>query len=276
MLYRIWRVIVAVLTLGIIRLEKSTASARRQAIIDGHVQAVAKARTDLGNIRGAGRQQLRTVTTLEERVRTLTLRKNHFMDELRKASPGTPQAQTSEDKARDVNAELKAAQADLATETAELNRIKAELEKTKAIIKNADRTVKASRAKGERMARRQESAERRKSALEAVASIQGLAGATDELARIDAQLEDDLDMTEGQTETVAELANEEWEEQQLDRNIANSQLDDEFERELAAARVANTDVVDAVLVKPALPSGEERTLELPKRQAVAVASDFDE
>jgi chromosome segregation ATPase len=263
-IYRVWRLFVALITFGIVRLEKNTASMRRQAIIDQHVQQVAAARRDLGTIRGAGRAQQRSVSDLETRVRTLSNRKTYYMDKLKAVDPDSPEAIAHETKARETNTELKAAQTDLAAEQKELDRISAEYHTTKAIIKTAGNTVKQSRAKGERMTRRQESAKRRKGALEAVASIRGLAGATDELAQIDAQLEDELDMVEGQAETTADLAQEEWQEQQLDRTIASQSSDDEFERELAAARGTAADVIDVDTVRPALTAGDpSRTLVLP-------------
>lgn len=261
---RFFRVVFHFLTLGIVKLEKKTASQRRQAIIDEKIQLVAEARRKLGALNGAGRTQARRVSQAEQLVTTLTKRKAHFMSQLVRAPENSPDAQLAEESARRYHRELKDASADLNRERTELQAIYQEYEGAKSLVSAAEKSVAEAKREGERLARRKESAQRRTQILETTASLKGLGGVGEELTEMDRLLREEIDQLEGTAFTTAEHMAEQLAEQELDVTIATSQAEDEFETELREMRSAKV---------PALPeSSSGRVIDVttaPKSESVS-------
>lgn len=238
---RFFRVLLQICTLGIVKLERGTAVQRREAIIDEKVRQVADARKSLGVLNGQGRTQARRVAQAEEKVRTLTSRKTHFMGILRNSPEGSIEAQQAEERARTYHLQLKEATEDLNRERTELQGIHREYEAAKQLVKGAEQSVTEAKRQGERLVRRRETAQRRNELLETTSALRGLDTVGNELAELDRALADDIDGLEGAAYVTAEHMAEQVAEQQLDISIANNQAEDEFEAELQKMRSTPAD-----------------------------------
>lgn len=256
MLRRFFNIVVAVLTLGLVRLEKKTAVARRTAAVDQKARTVAKARSSLGTLGGHARIQAQEVQRLEEELRAATSRKTYFLKQVQSAAPDSPEVAEAKDQARRYHLQVTQITGTLNVARTELQNITREYEQAKALVLSAQSDVQDARKQGQRLERRLETAERRHDLVEATASLRGLGGLGDELSAIDQQLNDQVAQLEGATLVAADLAAAETAERQLDIKIAHAQADEDFERELLAleSQVADAPALDI----PALPTGEVR------------------
>lgn len=252
MLKRFFRVIVAILTLGLVRLEKSTAGARRERLVDEKVQQVAKAREGLGKLQGEVRRQARTVQQLEERKASVERRKAHFLQQLTACQVEAEKASLKA-QALEQHREVATIVAQLNQERGVLAQLTNEYEASKALIRQASSDVKEAKKRGRDLSRRKEAAGRRRQLAETTTSLRGLGGVGDELAVIDDEIESTIDGLEGAAFVAAEVAAESLADRHLDAQIALSQADADFEAELAvadAAKPGETPALAAEVSKP--------------------------
>jgi len=269
---RFFRVIFHYVTLGVVKLEKNTASQRREALIDEKTRQVADARQRLGILNGQGRTQTRRVNEAEKSHKAILARKEHFMNLLKSADPNSAHARDAEAKARQCHLQLKAATEDLNRERNELAVIHREYEMAKALVRTAEATVQEAKRTGERLARAKESASRRNELLETTASLQGLGGLGDELTAMDRQLREEIDQLEGSAFNTAEHMADQLAERHLDLEIAQDQAEDEFEQELNAMRAASG---DGNPVQSLPEPSSERVIDVPAtREPEPVQADF--
>lgn len=258
---RFFRVMLQILTVGMIRFEKGTASQRREAIIDEKIRQVAEARQSLGRLNGAGRTQARRVKQLEEQVAQIQARKTHFLNQLKAAAEGSQAALEAERAARHQHLQLKELNNDLNRERAGLQQITKEYEAAKALVRTAERSVAEAKRQGDRLAQRRESAKRRNELLETTAELQGLGGVANELADMDRLMQEEIDQLEGAAFAQAEHMADQMSERNLDIRIAQSQAEDEFEAELRSMRSTPVDVT-ASPTKALASGGQDRALEV--------------
>lgn len=267
MIKRIWRIFVAVITLGIVRLENKNAQAIRNTIIDEKVAQVAKAEQGLGELAGAVRAQTREVDRLEQEHKTLTQRKTHFLGIVKASAPESPEAAQAKQKALGYHRELAGVTNDLNVARQELTRLANEYEASKQLIVDARSSVKDAKKKGARLAQRQKSAQRREQLVKTTSSLRGFHGVGDDLAALDEQIEAGIDALEGAAFVAADMASQELAERQLDAQIAQTETDAAFEAELAAMEADTSEVIDVdatpVADTPVLPERSESTRELP-------------
>lgn len=265
MIKRIWRIFVAVITLGIVRLENKNASAIRATIIDEKVGQVAQAERGLGELAGAVRSQTREVDRLEKEHRTLTQRKAHFLGVVKASASGSPEATTAKNQALSYHRQLSDVTNDLNVARTELTRLANEYEASKQLIVQARTDVKTAKKKGARQDQRLKSAKRREQLVKTTSSLRGLGGIGDDLAALDDQIESGIDALEGAAFVAADMASNELAERQLDAQIAQQETDAAFEAELAAMEADDSEVVDVspVADTPVLPEKSTSSREVP-------------
>ncbi len=265
MIKRIWRVFIAICTLGLVRLENKNASAIRKTIIDEKVGQVAAAEKGLGDLAGAVRSQTREVDRLEQEHKTLNQRKAHFLGVVKTAAAGSPAAATAKGKALGYHRQLTDVTGDLNSARTELTRLANEYEASKSLIVQARSDVKDAKKKGARQDQRLKSAKRREQLVRTTSSLRGLGGIGDDLANLDDQIEAGIDGLEGAAYVAADMASQELGERQLDAQIAQEDTDAAFEAELAAMEADTSEVIDVdpVLTTPALPASSENTRRAP-------------
>ena len=257
MIKRLWRIFVAIITLGIVRLENKNATAIRNTIIDEKVQQVAKAEQGLGQLAGAVRSQTREVDRLEGEFKTLTQRKTHFMGIVKASTPGSPEASEAKANALRYHRQLTDVTNDLNAARTELSRLANEYEASKQLIVDARSSVKDAKKKGARLAQRQQSAQRREQLVRTTSSLRGLNGIGDDLAQLDEQIEAGIDALEGAAFVAADMASRELAERRLDAQIQQQETDAAFEAELAALDADTSEIVDVEPVRPALTEGDD-------------------
>jgi len=265
MLKRIWRVFIAIITLGLVKLENKNASAIRATIIDEKVGQVAQAEKGLGDLAGAVRSQTREVSRLEGEFNTLTGRKTHFLGVVKANAAGSPEAQAAKTKALSYHRQLTDITNDLNAGRTELTRLANEYEASKQLIVQARTDVKDAKKKGSRQDQRLKSATRREQLVKTTSSLRGLGGIGDDLANLDDQIEAGIDALEGAAFVAADMASQEMGERQLDAQIAQAETDAAFEAELAAMEADDSEVVDVTPVAdtPVLPERSETSREVP-------------
>ena len=106
MLRRAWRLAVMILTFGVVKLEMVNPTATRRQLVDERVREVAKAREGLGVLAGAVAGQAQEVERLEGVVRTVTLRKVHYMRQVKDLTEGTSEATFAKQSALEQHREL--------------------------------------------------------------------------------------------------------------------------------------------------------------------------
>ena len=265
MLKRIWRVFVAIITLGLVKLENKNAGAIRATIIDEKVGQVAQAEQGLGDLAGAVRSQTREVSRLEGESNTLTGRKSHFLGVVKASAAGSPEATTAKNKALSYHRQLTDITNDLNVARTELQRLANEYEASKSLIVQARTDVKDAKKKGARQDQRLKSAKRREQLVKTTSSLRGLGGIGDDLANLDDQIELGIDALEGAAFVAADMASQEMGERQLDAQIAQAETDASFEAELAAMEADDSEVVDVTPVAdtPVLPERSTSAQEVP-------------
>jgi hypothetical protein len=257
MIKRLWRVFIAVITLGIVRLETKNAGAIRNQIVDEKVQQVASAERGLGELAGAVRAQTREVDRLEKEHRALSLRKAHFLEIVRASSPGSATATEGKAGALQYHRQLASVASDLNTARAELIRLANEYEASKQLIVQARGDVRDAKRKGVRLEQRRKSAVRREQLVKTTTSLRGLGGIGDDLAQLDEQIEAGIDALEGAAFVAADMASQEVSERHLDAQIQQQETDAAFEAELAAMEADTSEVVDVDSVVPRLTENAE-------------------
>jgi len=265
MIKRVWRIFVAIITLGIVRLENKNATAIRAGIIDEKIGQVAKAEQGLGELAGAVRAQTREVSRLEEEQNRLTGRKNHFLGIVKKSESGSDEATTAKESALKYHRELADVVPSLNHARDALVNLTREYEASKALIISAKGDVKDAKRKGVRLEQRRKSAVRREQLVTTTSSLRGVAGIGDDLAALDEQIEAGIDNLEGAAFVAADMATEALADRELTASIALQETDAAFDRELAAMEADTSEVIDITPTAdtPVLPERSETSRELP-------------
>jgi hypothetical protein len=279
MIMRIWRIVVAICTLGIVRLETKNATAVRATLIDARVGQVAAAERGLGELAGAVKAQTREASRLEKEVRLLTQRKAHFMGIVKASEPGSDAANEAKERALSYHRQLAEITNDLNLGRSELTRLVNEYEASKQLILHARVDVRDAKKKGVRLDQRRKSAERREQLVRTTTSLRGLGGISDDLAMLDEQIEAGIDALDGAAFVAADMASQELAERQLDCEISRQDTDATFEAELAAMEADTSEVVDVEPNTRALPEpSTDRELPIfdtPERETVPVTRSTD-
>ncbi len=257
MIKRVWRIIVAICTFGLVRLETKNAVAIRATLIDEKVGQVAQAERGLGDLAGAVRSQTREVSRLEAEFGALTQRKTHWLGIVKAEIQGSHEAGRAKTQALSCYHQLVDVANDLNAGRTELTRLANEYEASKALIIQARSDVKDAKRKGVRQDQRLKSARRREQLVKTTSSLRGLGGISDELANLDEQIETAIDALEGSTFVAADLASQALGERQLDAEIAQAGTDAAFYAELAALEAEGNSGA------PALTEQSESIQELP-------------
>lgn len=251
MIKRVWRIIVAICTFGLVRLETKNAVAIRATLIDEKVGQVAQAERGLGDLAGAVRSQTREVARLEKEFNTLTQRKAHFLVIVKANLKDSPDAASAKTSALSYYHQSVEVADDLNAGRTELTRLANEYEASKALIIQARSDVKDAKRKGVRQDQRLKSARRREQLVRTTSSLRGLGGISDDLANLDEQIETAIDSLEGSTFVTADMASQELGERQLDAQIARVGTDAAFYAELEALEAEGSEET------PMLPSRSE-------------------
>jgi hypothetical protein len=206
MLKRIWRLFVAIISLGLVRLENKNAGAVRNQIIDEKVGQVAQAKRGLGELAGAVRAQTREVARLEGESKTLVGRKAHFLGLVQSAVPNSPEATEAKESALGYHRQNAEVISDLNAARTELTRLTDEYEISKGLVTQAQVDVRDAKKKGARQDQRVKAARRREQLVQTTSSLRGVSGIGDDLATLDEQIETEIDNLEGAAYVAADLA----------------------------------------------------------------------